>query len=111
MLPKPIETQIRHKIRSNLWIEIETKPKDIRFNQFLFYLSYKLGLDRSLSYKYRYQECIKDYNSDLCNKDEVLICNIDFFSFLWCFYLVIRSSSFFSFLLAQICIQISLNTR
>jgi hypothetical protein len=97
MLSKPIKIQIKHKTRFNLWIMIKIKLKDIRFKQFFFYSSYKLGIVWSLSYKYRYHECIAACNSDLCNKGEILMYNINFFIFFDVFKLQFDLLHFFLF--------------
>jgi hypothetical protein len=93
-------------------VKIKIKPKDTRFNQFLIYSSYKLGLGRYLFCKYRHQECIGACNSYLCNKDEIFYMQYRFFFlFLNVFMLQFDHFHFFLFFLAQICIQASLNAR
>jgi hypothetical protein len=64
---KTNENQIDHKQDLIFELTTKSKPEDIKFNQCLSYSSDKLGLDRSLLCKYRYQEYFEAYNTNLCN--------------------------------------------
>jgi hypothetical protein len=80
---KCCQNQLNLKLDTKQYLIFELRsksnPKIQDLINFIFYSSYKLCLGRSPLCKYRYQEYIGDYNSDLYNKDEVLICNIFFF--------------------------------